>query len=81
MLKGSREAILQRMQPISIHGQISWDLYFNDSGDPDGAVEMARVGPEAVTPGLKPGDRIRLTYLVGAVTSVTRAETENLTNH
>jgi hypothetical protein len=33
---------------------------------------MARVGPEAVDRGLEPGDRIRLDYLLGAVTSVTR---------
>jgi hypothetical protein len=31
MLKGSREAILRRVQPISVHGQISWDIYFADA--------------------------------------------------
>ena len=35
---------------------------------------MARVGPEAVVDGLEPGDLIRLEYLLGAVTNVTRAK-------
>ena len=72
MLKGSRTAILRKVQPISIHGQISWDLSFSDPDYPDGQVRVARVGPEAVDHGLKPGDRVRLQFLMGSVTSVTR---------
>jgi hypothetical protein len=70
MLKGSREAVLRRVQPISVHGQISWDVYFADAEDPDGPVSVARVGPEVVSHKLEPGDRIRLDYLLGAVTAV-----------
>ncbi len=70
MLKGSREAILKRVQPMSVHGQISWDVYFTDVDDPDGQVSVARVGPEAVSHKLEPGDRIRLDYAVGSVTAV-----------
>jgi len=72
MLKGSRQAVLRKLQPISIHGQISWDVYFSDADDPDGPVHVARVGPEAVSHRLEPGDRIQLDYLVGVVTAVTR---------
>jgi hypothetical protein len=75
MLKGSREAVFRQARPISIHGQVSWEVYFNDAEDPDGPVEMARVSPEAVVEGLEPGDRICLEYLVGNVMSVTRVET------
>ena len=46
MLKGSREGVLRQIRPISIHGQISWNVYFNDPEDLNGPVEMARVGPE-----------------------------------
>lgn len=74
MLKGSRDVILRKIQPISIHGQISWNVFFNDAEDPEGPVLMARVGPEAVDRGLEPGDMIRLEYLLGAVTSVTRLD-------
>jgi hypothetical protein len=75
MLKGSREVVFRKTRTISIHGQVSWEIYFNDAEDPDGSVQMARVDPEAVVEGLEPGDRIRLEYLVGNVISVTRAET------
>ncbi len=69
MLKGSREAILRRVQPISVHGQISWDVYFCDPDDPD-HVSVARLGPEAVNHKLEPGDRIRLDYTLGSVVAV-----------
>lgn len=74
MLKGKRRAILHRIQPISVHGQVSWDVFFSDPEEPDGAPQMARVGPEAIVRGLEPGDPIQLEYLLGAVTSVTRDE-------
>ena len=72
MLKGSRAGILRKVQPISIHGQISWDVSFSDPDDRDGPVQVARVGPESVDPHLEPGDRIKLDYLLGNVTRVTR---------
>jgi hypothetical protein len=72
MLKGTRDAILQRIQPISIHGQLSLDVYFTTADDPDGQIHVARMGPEAVPRHLQPGDRIRLEYLVGVVTSITK---------
>jgi hypothetical protein len=73
VLKGTRHAILKRMQPLSIHGQISWDLFFADLDDPDGQVHAARLGPEAMTTNLEPGDRIDVEYLVGVPVKVTRA--------
>ena len=75
MLKASREAILRRVQPISVHGQISWDIYFADADDPDGQVSVARVGPETVNQLLEPGDRIRLDYTLGAVIGIHKVAT------
>ena len=72
MLKGTRDGILKRIQPISVHGQIAWDVFFTDVDDPDGQIHVARVGPEAVGTGIEPGDRIRAEYLVGQVVKVTR---------
>ena len=74
MLKGTRHAILRKVQPVSIHGQVSWDVFFNDADDPDGPVSVARVGPETVTHRLEPGDRIRLEYVLGAVVGLSRTE-------
>ncbi len=71
MLKGTRPGILRKVQPISVHGQISWDVFFSDPDDLEGPMQMARVGPEAVDRGLEPGDRITLEYLLGSVIKVT----------
>lgn len=72
MLKGTRPALVRKIQPVSIHGQISLDVYFADPEDPDGQVSLARVGSESVPRDLEPGDLVDLHYLLGVVTAVTR---------
>jgi len=72
MLNGTRPGILRKVQPISVHGQVSSDVFFSDPDDLEGPVQMARVGPEAIDRNLEPGDRINLEYLLGSVTNVTR---------
>jgi hypothetical protein len=72
MLRGTRDVILRRIQPVSIHGQISWDLFFNDVEEPTGAMSATRVGPESASGRLEPGDTVRLEYVLGAVVHVTR---------
>lgn len=72
MLKGTRDGILKRLQPVSIHGQISCDVFFTSLEDPDGQIHLARLGPEAISNNLEPGDRIQVEYLVGVAVKVTR---------
>jgi len=72
MLKGTRDGILKRLQPVSIHGQLSCDVFFTSVEDPDGQIHVARLGPEAVSDNLEPGDRIKVEYLVGTPVKVTR---------
>jgi hypothetical protein len=72
MLKGTRPGIVRRIQPVSIHGQVSLDVYFSDPDDPDAQTSVARVGSESVPRDLEPGDRIELQYLLGVVTGVTK---------
>jgi hypothetical protein len=75
MLKGTRDGILKRIQPMSIHGQISWDIFFTDVEDPDGQPHVARVGPEAVVShNMEPGDRIQVEYLVGVAVRISLIE-------
>ena len=47
MLHGSREAVLRKVQPISVHGQISLDVHFVYPDDDTEQVRVARIGPEA----------------------------------
>ena len=40
MLKGSRDAVLHRMQPVSIHGQLFYDLHYRFVDEPDSFESM-----------------------------------------
>ena len=72
MLKGTRPGLVKKIQPVSIHGQISLDVYFSDPDDPDGQVSLARLGPEALPPRLEAGDRVDVHYLLGVATKIER---------
>lgn len=74
MLNGSRDALLHRLQPISIHGQLSYDVHYTFADEPESQTRVARVGGEALAPGLQIGDRVRLDFIVGVVTAVHRIE-------
>lgn len=72
MLKGTRTVRVTKIQPVSIHGQLSLDVYFIDPDDPQGQVSLARVGGESVPRNVEVGDTVDLHYMVGVVTSVTK---------
>jgi hypothetical protein len=72
MLRGTRSAIVRRIQPVSIHGQISLDVFWVDPEDPEGEIRHARVGAEAAPRDLNVGDQVVMHYLMGMVTQITR---------
>jgi hypothetical protein len=72
MLKGTRTVQVTKVQPVSIHGQISLDVYFIDPDDPQSQVSLARMGTESVPRNLEAGDIVDLHYMVGVVTSITK---------
>lgn len=72
MLKGTRSAIIKRIQPVSIHGQVSLDIFWMDPEDPEEELRHARVGPEATPRDMEVGDRVTLHFLMGAVTQITK---------
>jgi hypothetical protein len=72
MLKGTRTVQVTKIQPVSIHGQLSLDVYFIDPDDPQGQVRLARVGGESVPRNLEAGDTVDLHYMVGVVTNITK---------
>jgi hypothetical protein len=71
MLKGTREVIVRKIQPVSIHGQISLDVYYVDPETPE-QVRIARLGEESVPPDLETGDRAQVHYLMGVATQITK---------
>jgi hypothetical protein len=72
MLKGTRSVQVTKVQPVSIHGQISLDVHFVDPDDPNGQVSLARIGPESVPRSIEAGDKVELHYVLGFVTSITK---------
>jgi hypothetical protein len=72
MLKGTRAAIVKRVQPVSFHGQTSLDVFWVDPEDPEGELRHARVGNESVPPDLGIGDQVVMHYLLGSVTKITK---------
>jgi hypothetical protein len=72
MLKGTRQGVIKRIQPISIHGQISLDVFWVDPDDPEEEVRHARVGNEAAPRDMEPGDKVTMHYLMGMVTQITK---------
>jgi hypothetical protein len=72
MLKGTRTAVIQRIQPISIHGQVSLDIFWMDPEDPEQELRHARIGDESVPKDLAAGDKVTLHYLMGVVTKIDR---------
>ena len=74
MLKGTRTVRVTKIQPVSIHGQLSLDVYFIDPDDPQGQVSLARVGGESVPRNIEAGDNVDLHYMVGVVTSITKKQ-------
>jgi hypothetical protein len=73
MLKGTKDALVTKVQPVSIHGQISLDVYFVDPHDPQSQVRVARIGPESAPRDLEAGDQVILHYLLGVVTAIERS--------
>ena len=72
MLKGTRQAIVHRIQRLSIHGQVSLDIFWQDPEDPEQEMRHARVGDDAVPRDLQTGDKVTLHYLMGMVTRITK---------
>jgi hypothetical protein len=72
MLKGTRAAIIKRIQPVSIHGQVSLDVFWVDPEDPEEELRHARVGPESSPRDMEVGDRVTMHYLMGEVTQITK---------
>jgi hypothetical protein len=71
IMSGSREATIQAIQTIDIHGTIFYDLMYTHTGD-DGVPRRTRVGAESIYAGARPGDAVRVIYLMNVVTQLER---------
>ena len=74
MLKGSREGILAKIQPISIHGQISLDVQFVYPDDPNGQIQVARTRSRGGGKRTRARRSHPVDFLVGVATGVKRVK-------
>lgn len=70
IMSGSRDAVLNEVFPVSIHGTILYDLVYTHVGE--GQPRRARLGAESVYAEPRPGDEVRVSYLMNVATGVER---------
>jgi hypothetical protein len=66
---GDQEAVVAEVTPFNLHGVTYFDVELTLS---DGSTQSARLGPEGVPEGLKPGDTVVATMAANMVVSLRR---------
>jgi hypothetical protein len=66
---GDREGVVVEVHPFDLHGVQYTDVTVSY---PDGSLEQARLGPEAVPDGLRPGERVLATRAANLILSLRR---------
>lgn len=69
IVSGSRDAIVQAIQSVNIHGTILYDIVYRH-GD-EAQPRQARLGAESVYTNPRPGDAVRVSYLMNVATAIT----------
>lgn len=70
IMSGARDAVIDAVQAVSIHGTILYDLVYTHAGEQQ--PRQARLGAESVYPEPRPGDAVRVSYLMNVATAVER---------
>jgi hypothetical protein len=70
IISGTRDAVIETVRPIDIHGTVYYDLVYRHEGETQ--PRQARLGAESLYNGLTPGDTVRVSYLMNVATSVER---------
>lgn len=71
IVSGSRNATLQQIRMVDIHGTRYYDLAYTHEDAP-AQVRTARVGVEDVYADPQPGDAVAVTYLMNVAVRVSR---------
>lgn len=70
IMSGARDAVIDAVQPVSIHGTVLYDLVYTHAGEAQ--PRRARLGAESVYADPRPGDAVRVSYLMNVATAVER---------
>ena len=76
MLQGVREGILKELRPYNLHGEVYFELHYLFVDGPGGPVHGARLPHDALYPDPRPGDRVRLHFVMNMLVKVEAATTE-----
>jgi hypothetical protein len=74
MVHGVREGLLREVRPLAIHGSPYYDVYFHLDGSDRAQVGSGRIGTESIYLHAKPGDRVRLHFVMNLLVRVERVE-------
>jgi hypothetical protein len=66
---GEQEARVSEVRPFNLHGVTYHDVAV---AFPDGTVDTARLGPEAVPEDLRPGESVMVTRVANMIISIRR---------
>lgn len=72
LMSGKKQAILQQVRLVDIHGTRFYDLMYTHVDAPDQA-RSARIGVEDAYPNPQPGDAIAVSYLMNVATGISRS--------
>ncbi len=73
MLHGVQEGVLKELRPLAIHGSPFYDVYFQLADRPTGQIASGRIGTESMYPEAKPGDRVKLHFVMNVLVRVEKA--------
>ena len=73
IMSGSKDAVIDQVQLIDIHGTRLYDLIYHHDETP-ASHQRTRLGLEALYPNAAVGDRVRVSYLMGVATAIMRRE-------
>ena len=71
IMSGTKDATLRAVRLIDIHGTRFYDIEYTHDDLPSQA-RAARVGLESAYDNPRPGDQIRISYLMNVVTALAR---------
>ncbi len=71
IVSGKKQAVLQQVQFVNIHGTYFCDLAYTHSDETQ--IRQARIGKDDIYDNPQPGDTVSVSYVMNVVTGVQRA--------
>ncbi|NJN18170.1 MAG: hypothetical protein HC822_18840 [Oscillochloris sp.] len=68
IMSGTRDAQIEALQKIDIHGTLMYDVQYRHDGESQS--RRARLGAESLPANLRPGNRVRVHYLMNVATAI-----------